>query len=89
MPQPGYGVLYNYFYTSDRLNDGNGDEVNSVTLNPRRRPGVTLGVDVDLDLYVLAPAFIWVSPWKIAGPNTAPSSRPHLPTPASGRRSPR
>lgn len=68
VPQPGfYGVLYNYFYTSDRLNDGNGDEVNSVTLNPRRRPGVTLGVEVDLDIYVLAPAFIWVSPWKIAG----------------------
>jgi hypothetical protein len=42
MPQPGfYGVLYNYFYLSDRLNDGNGDEVNSVTINPRRGPGVT------------------------------------------------
>ena len=35
VPQPGfYGVLYNYFYTSDRLNDGDGDEVNSVTINP-------------------------------------------------------
>jgi hypothetical protein len=68
VPQPGfYGVLYNYFYTSDRLNDGNGDEVNSVTINPRRGPGVTLGVEVDLDIYVLAPAFLWVSPWKIAG----------------------
>ena len=34
VPQPGfYGVLYNYFYTSDRLNDGDGDEVNSVTIN--------------------------------------------------------
>jgi hypothetical protein len=68
VPQPGfYGVLYNYFYTSDRLNDGDGDEVNSVTINPRRGPGVTLGVEVDLDIYVLAPAFLWVSPWKIAG----------------------
>jgi hypothetical protein len=68
MPGPGfYSVLYNYFYTSDRLNDGNGDEVNAVTINPRRGPGVTLGVEVDLDIYVLAPAFLWVSPWKIAG----------------------
>ena len=68
VPQPGfYGVLYNYFYTSNRLNDGNGDEANSITINPRRGPGVTLGVDVDLDIYVLAPAFLWVSPWKIAG----------------------
>ena len=68
VPAPGfYGVLYNYFYLSDRLNDGNGDEVNSATINPRRGPGVTLGVEVDVDVYVLAPAFIWVSPWKIAG----------------------
>jgi hypothetical protein len=59
MPAPGfYGVLYNYFYTSDRLNDGDGNEINSVTINPRRGPGVTLGVDVDVDIYVLAPALL-------------------------------
>jgi hypothetical protein len=68
MPAPGlYGVLYNYFYLSDRLNDGDGNEINSVTINPRRGPGVTLGVDVDLDIYVLAPTLLWVSPWKIVG----------------------
>ena len=68
VPAPGvYGVLYNYFYLSDRLNDGDGNEVNSVTINPRRGPGVTLDVDVDLDTYVLAPVFIWVSPWKLLG----------------------
>jgi hypothetical protein len=70
MPAPGfYGVLYNYFYLSDRLNDGDGDEISSVTISPRRGRGrgVTLGVDVDVDVYVLAPTFIWVSPWKILG----------------------
>jgi hypothetical protein len=68
VPEPGfYGVLYNYSYTTDRLNDGDGDEVNSVTLNPRGGPGVTLDVDVDVDVYALAPTFIWVSPWKILG----------------------
>ena len=68
VPEPGvYGLLYNYFYLSDRLNDGDGNEVNSVTITPRRRPGVTLDVDVDLDTYVLAPVFIWVSPWKLLG----------------------
>jgi hypothetical protein len=68
MPAPGfYGVLYNYFYLSDRLNDGSGNEVNSITINPRRGPGVTLDVDVDLDIYVLAPTLIWVSPWKLLG----------------------
>ena len=68
MPEPGfYGVLYNYFYFSDRLNDRDGDEVNSVTINPRGGPGVTLDVDVDLDIYALAPTLIWVSEWKILG----------------------
>jgi hypothetical protein len=68
MPAPGlYGVLYNYFYTSDRLNDGNGNKISSITITPRRGPGVTLNVDVDVDAYALAPTFIWVSPWKLLG----------------------
>ena len=37
------------------------------TINPRGGPGVTLDVDIDLDVYVLAPALLWVSPWKILG----------------------
>jgi hypothetical protein len=68
VPEPGlYGALYNYFYTTDRLNDGDGDEVNSVTINPRGGPGVTLDVDVDVDVYVLVPMLLWVSEWKILG----------------------
>jgi hypothetical protein len=68
VPQPGfYTVLYNYFYWSDRLNDRDGNEISSVTINPRGGPGVTLDVDIDLDVYVLAPAVLWVSPWKILG----------------------
>jgi len=68
VPEPGiYGALYNYFYTTNQLNDRHGDEINSVTINPRGGPGVTLGVDVNVDLYALAPVFIWVSDWKILG----------------------
>lgn len=68
VPEPGfYGILYNYFYTSNRLNDKNGDEIDSITINPRGGPGVTLDIDIDLDVYVLAPAFLWVSPWKVLG----------------------
>ena len=68
MPEPGlYGVLYNYFYTTDRLNDRNGDEITSVTINPGPGPGVTLRVDVDVDVYALAPTLIWVSPWTLFG----------------------
>ncbi|MEW6444382.1 MAG: transporter [bacterium] len=65
-PEPGfYGILYNYFYTTGRLNDRNGDEIDSVTIGPG--PGATLDVDVDVDLYALTPAVMWVSPWKIFG----------------------
>lgn len=66
MPEPGfYGVAYNYGYTSDRLNDRNGNKVSSVTVGPGS--GVTLNVDVDVDVYALAPTFIWVSNWKVLG----------------------
>ena len=68
MPEPGfYGVMYNYFYTTDRLNDRDGNKVNSVTINPGPGPGVTLGVDLDVDVYAVSPVFVWVSNWKIAG----------------------
>lgn len=68
VPAPGYYlVVYNYGYTSDRLNDSSGDEIGSVTIAPGPGPGVTLDVDVDVDAYVLAPTFIWVSPYKFLG----------------------
>ena len=68
VPEPGiYGGLYNYFYHTGRLNDRHGDEITSVTINPRRGPGVTLGVDVDVNLYAFTPSVVWVSPWKILG----------------------
>jgi len=58
LPPPGfYGVVYNYGYTTDRLNDGNGDRVTSALL----------GLEVDVDVYVLAPGVIWSSDWKILG----------------------
>jgi len=66
VPEPGSdGAVYNYGYFSDRLNDRNGDRVNSVTIGPGA--GVTLNVDVDLDMYAVVPLFIWVSDGKIAG----------------------
>ena len=84
VPEPGfYGVLYNYGYTTDRLNDSDGNKINSVTIRPGPGPGVTLGIDVDVDVSAIAPTFIWVSPWKILGENTALISRPLLATPAS------
>lgn len=68
MPQPGfYGVVYNYFYSTTRLNDANGNKIESVHIQPGTGPGVDVDVDVDLNVYALAPTFIWVSKWKILG----------------------
>ena len=68
VPEPGlYGVLYNYYYSTDRLNDADGNRVDSVTINPGPGPGVTLDLDVDVDVYAVAPTFIWVSNKKVLG----------------------
>lgn len=66
VPDPGfYGVLYNYWYSADRLNDRHGNKVDSITVGPGA--GVTLHPEVDVDMYAVSPTFIWVSDWKIAG----------------------
>ncbi len=65
--QPGiYGAVYNYYYTTDRLNNGNGDKISSVNINTPSGP-VKLGLDVDLNMYALFPTLIWVSPCEILG----------------------
>jgi hypothetical protein len=66
VPDPGfYGVLYNYYYTTNRMNDSGGNKLESVKIGPRQN--VTINVDVSVDLYAVAPALIWVSDWKIFG----------------------
>jgi hypothetical protein len=68
LPDPGfYGVVYNYFYSTDRLNDNNGNKTNSVTIKPGPGPGTVVNINVDLNVYALAPTFIWVSKWKLLG----------------------
>jgi hypothetical protein len=62
-----YAALYNYYYQSGRVNDPNGNEKDTVTLNPGPGPGLTLDIDPDVDVYALAPALIWVSEWKVLG----------------------
>jgi hypothetical protein len=68
VPEPGfYGAVYSYWYSTDRLNDRNGNKISSVTVNPGGGPGVTLGVDVNVDVYAVSPMFVWVSDWKFLG----------------------
>jgi len=66
VPEPGiYGAVYNYFYMTDRLNDADGNEIDSVTIYLSPDLNVTLGVDVNVDAYALALTAIWVTPWRI------------------------
>jgi hypothetical protein len=68
VPEPGvYGILYNYYYSSGQFNDSSGDKISSVTIKPGPGPGVTLNVDPKLDVYVLAPTLIWITPWDLCG----------------------
>ena len=71
MPDPGfYGALYNLWYTTDQLNGANGNAASSVTIPANHAPGrpsATLKLDVSVDLYALAPTFMWVSDWKLLG----------------------
>jgi hypothetical protein len=62
-----YFVVYNYGYTTDRINDAEGDKLRSVTIQPGPGPGLTLGVDADVDVYALVPTWIWSSSWTIFG----------------------
>jgi hypothetical protein len=64
MPQPGFYLdLYNMYYHADRFYSPGGHRNDSVAL-PN---GTELDVNADLDLFVLAPAFIWVADWDVLG----------------------
>ena len=69
MPDPGiYGAVFNYFYTTDRLNDSNGDKIKSITINPPGGgAGVKVKLDVNVDMYATAPTLIWVTDIKPLG----------------------
>ena len=60
VPEPGwYAAVYNYFYTTDRINNSEGGKQSSATIPaPGGGAGIVLGVNVNVDMYVLAPTFI-------------------------------
>jgi hypothetical protein len=69
VPDPGfYAGVYNYFYTTDQLNDSHGHKVEAVTINPPGGgPGVTVNLDVHVNMYVVAPTFIYVTDVEALG----------------------
>jgi hypothetical protein len=63
VPPPGfYGVLYNYGYSTTRINDAHGQKVSSVTIGGR-----PFAVSADVNVYALAPTFIWSAKKKVLG----------------------
>jgi hypothetical protein len=63
MPAQGvYGALYGAYYIPNDFRNRHGDEVDAVTIRGRR-----LALDVDLDLYSIAPAVLWNTGWKVIG----------------------
>jgi hypothetical protein len=57
-----YGVIYNYGYSTSRLNDANGNKRSSVTIG-----GHPFDIGVDVNAYALAPTFIWSAKKKVIG----------------------
>lgn len=67
-PAPGvYTGVYYYYYTTDQLNNANGNKISSVNINPGPGPGVTVNLHVDVEIDVIAPILMWVAPPKILG----------------------
>ncbi len=67
VPAPGfYGILYNYGYMSDQLNDCDGEEIKQVTIGVPPM-SATLDLSLDLDVYVVSPGLMWSSNWKVLG----------------------
>jgi hypothetical protein len=63
VPDPGFYYLqYSAFYNTENFRDRNGDKATSVNAGP-----VNLSVDADVEVFTVAPALVWVSPWEILG----------------------
>jgi hypothetical protein len=57
-----YGVIYNYGYSTSRLNDAHGNQISSVTIGGR-----PFDIGVDVNAYALAPLFMWSAKKKVLG----------------------
>src|SRR5271170_7251265 len=61
VPDPGlYGALYNYSFLTNNLSSADGNPINSVTITGPNGGIATLRVGVHLNVYALAPMFVWV-----------------------------
>ena len=67
LPAPGnYYIQYNLYYAADTLKDKNGNSINSIPVGPG-----TINLDVDVDSWVVAPTWVYVTEKKILGADYA------------------
>jgi len=63
MPEPGFiVVLYNVDYSTNRINDRDGNEIRSANVG-----GLPVNVSAQVDFYALSPTLIWVTKWRLLG----------------------
>ena len=71
LPPPEVGQFiyaqYGMWYTTDTLNDHHGNKIHSVTGTGPLGIPITAQVDVNLDMYFLAPSFMWAPTWNVLG----------------------
>lgn len=71
LPAPELGELiyaqYNLYYGSDTFRNHKGDKIDKITLNGPLGNPKTIRVNVDVDLWTVAPLLMWAPKQKIAG----------------------
>ncbi len=68
LPGPGfYGAIYNIGYSTSNLKDADGNTISSITITGPGGQSASVNLKVNVNLYALAPAVIWVPKKKILG----------------------
>ena len=63
-----FGAIYNNGYSTNNLQDASGNRISSITIQgPDGHLSVALKLNVNVNLYALAPVFILGAPKKSAG----------------------
>ena len=60
IPEGWYYEQYNVFYSTDRFKDRNGNSVNSIGTG-----AASVDLDFDVDVFAIAPTFIYMSDWEV------------------------
>jgi hypothetical protein len=68
VPDPGfYAGIYNYSYSTTRVNDASGNAISSRTLTGPGGASATLNLKVDVSVFAQSPFVMWVAKKKVLG----------------------